>query len=954
MANLTHVQMQNLSATPGPAALRLFHGSPVAEKIRRFRELFRGRDDVYARRFENIRTKRSGYAPACGNEWVKGICKKPRIRCSDCPNPCWLGVTDEVIRWHLAGRDAMKRPFVMGLYPMLLDEKCFFVAADFDGEGWREDVAAFAKAGRERGVPMAIERSRSGDGGHAWIFFEEAVPAALARKLGAHLLTESMEERPEMGLKSYDRLFPNQDTLPRGGFGNLIALPLQKRARDGENSVFLDESLEPYADQWAFLGGLSKLRAWELADTVSRAERRHRVIGVRVAPEEDFALTPWQAPPSRRVKSSRIPGPLPESVAVEFSDQLYLPRDLLPPALRNRVVRLAAFQNPEFYRAQAMRLSTHDKPRIIACAEDYPAHIAIPRGCLNDLEALFSEHGIDLELRDHRQSGTPFEVAFQGMLRPEQLAAAKAMLAHETGVLAATTAFGKTVLAAWLVAQRGVNTLVLVHRKQLLEQWVERLSQFLGVPAKSIGRLGGGRRRLGGTLDVALIQSLVRKGTVDDCVAEYGHLVVDECHHLSAKSFELVARHARSRYVTGLSATVARKDGHHPIIFMQCGPVRHRVDARAQAASRPFAHRVVVRPTGFRNLSDQESDPRLAFQELCAGIMHDEERNRMIVEDVAASYREGRHPVVLTERTEHLGILSAMLKDAGFPVVALRGGMGKTAWRLAMEGMDGEGERPVLLATGRFLGEGFDEARLDTLFLAMPVSWRGTIAQYVGRLHRLHHGKSEARVFDYADLNVPMLGRMFEKRCAGYEAVGYSIFLPASAVPGWPADVPLPADPVWKRDYAGSIRRLIRDGVDSELAGLFVHAAHPQGPGVTGIARARSASEAFLFRRLESLSPTAGRFELNKELPISFDQRGTMEVDFFCADSRLVIELDGPQHLADEEAWRRDRRKDALLQQSGFFVLRILAADASRFLDRVLDAILEALASRRPTNEGRA
>ncbi|MEI8312256.1 MAG: DEAD/DEAH box helicase family protein, partial [Verrucomicrobiota bacterium] len=885
----------------------LSQSSPVAEKIARFRSLFRGRDDVYAKRFENARSGKSGYAPACGNEWVRGVCEKPRIRCSDCPNPCWLAVTDDVVHWHLAGRDAGDRPFVAGLYPMLRDETCFFLAVDFDGEGWRDDAAVFARMCRERGVPAAIERSRSGDGAHAWFFFEQAIPANLARKLGSHLLTETMESRPELGLASYDRLFPNQDTLPRGGFGNLIALPLQKAARDRGNSLFLDEQLEPYADQWRLLGEIQKIPPAQVAALVAEAERRNRVIGVRIAPDEEFALTPWQAPPSRKGKEPPIPDPLPNAIDAVIGDQIYLPKDVLPPALRNRIIRLAAFQNPEFYRAQAMRLPTFDKPRVIACAEDHPAHIALPRGCLDDLRQLFKAHGIRLDLQDERQAGTRLEVRFCGELRPDQQAAAEAMLAHDTGVLAATTAFGKTVLAAWLISRRAVNTLVLVHRQQLMEQWVERLSQFLGVPAKSIGRLGGGVRKLNGALDVALLQSLVRKGTVDDRVAGYGHLIVDECHHLSAQSFELVARRAKAKFVTGLSATVTRKDGHQPIIFMQCGPVRHRVDAKAQAEARPFEHCVMVRPTAFRARSEPDADARIEFQQLCGELVHDAPRNAMLCADVFACLREGRHPIVLTERTEHMDILSAALGHGGTSVIRLQGGMGKKSLRAALDGLAADRANLVLLATGKFIGEGFDDPQLDTLFLAMPVSWRGTIAQYVGRLHRLHEGKTEARVYDYADLNVPMLSRMFDRRCAGYEAVGYSILLPASAIPGWPPDVPLPVDPEWKREYAASVRRLIRDGVDNGLADLFVKAAITPSPGAEGVARARSASEAFLYRRLESLPQTRGKFQLNAMLPIPFDQQGSLEADFLCVDARLAVELDGPGHFADEEAWRRDR-----------------------------------------------
>ena len=523
------------------------------------------------------------------------------------------------------------------------------------------------------------------------------------------------------------------------------------------------------------------------------------------------------------------------------------------------------------------------------------------------------------------------------------------MLAHDTGVLCATTAFGKTVIAAWLIAQRGVNSLILVHRRQLLEQWVERLASFLELPAKAIGRIGGGQRKPTGSVDVAVIQSLARKGVVEDCVGNYGQLVVDECHHLSALSFEQVVRRAKARFVTGLSATVTRKDGHHPIVFMQCGPIRHRVDAKAMAAARPFQHTVFVRPTSFRPVVAANPDVRIQFQDLYSELVADEQRNQLICDEVVQAVRDGRSPLVLTERNEHLDDLAARLSPQIRHLIVLRGGTGLKQARATVARLAeiSENDERALLATGRYIGEGFDDARLDTLFLTLPVSWRGTIAQYVGRLHRLYDRKREVRVYDYADLNVSMLSRMFDRRCRGYEAVGYTILLPASAVPGWPAEVPLPVEPRWKNEYAASVRRLIRDGVDRPLAELFVHAAREVGPDAEGAERARSASEAFLYRRLETLGETAGRFRLNVPLPIPFDGRGNLEVDLLDAEARIAIELDGGQHLADADAYRRDRRKDVLLQEHGYFVLRFLAEDVGKQLDTVLDAVLRTLYHRR-------
>jgi superfamily II DNA or RNA helicase len=841
----------------------------------------------------------------------------------------------------------------MGIYPMLQDETCYLLAIDFDREDWQSDTGAFLETCYRFNIPAALERSRSGNGGHIWLFFEEAISASLARKLGSYLLTETMERRPELGLGSYDRLFPNQDTLPKGGFGNLIALPLQKQPRRLGNTVFLDEQFKPYSDQWGFLASLTKISRRRVEALTREAESTGRVIGVRIAITDENDETPWNLSPSRQ---SELPilDPLPESLELVLADQIYIARENLPAALRNRLLRLAAFQNPEFYRAQSMRLPTYDRPRIIQCAEDLPRHLALPRGCLNEVEQLLKMFKIKVVLRDERFCGVPLDVSFLGTLRPEQQAAAEALLRHDTGILAATTAFGKTVLAAWLIAQRRVNTLVLVHRQQLLEQWVERLSGFLEMSAKAIGRLGGGRKKLNGVLDVALIQSLIRKGVVDDRVGAYGHLVVDECHHVSARSFELVVRRAKARFVVGLSATITRKDGHHPIIFMECGPLRHRVDAKRQAASHPFTHQVLVRPTGFHSGTTPEEDARFEFHGLCEALRNDDIRNEMICADVLGVLREGRSPLLITERIEHLQHLAERL-SLEFPnIIILHGGLSPKVLRDARACLTGppNADGHLILATGRYIGEGFDDPRLDTLLLTLPVSWRGIIAQYVGRLHRLHEGKREVRVYDYADLNVPMLARMFDRRCCGYEALGYTLMMPASALPGWPVEVPLPIDPLWKKDYAGSVRRLVRDGVDRPLANLFVHVARSFPPDAKGVARARSASEAFAYRRLETLPETGGRFQLNAELSIPFDGWGKMEVDLFCAEARLVIELDGAQHLADPEAYRRDRRKDAVLQQNGYFVLRFLTEDLGKRLDHVLDTILAALVhcQQRPMN----
>lgn len=755
--------------------------SPPLEKITLFRSLFRGREDVYPRRFESRKTGKSGYHPACRNEWIKPLCNKPKMKCGQCTNREFLPVTDEVIKRHLLGadpEDRLRRDFTIGVYPLLTDETCWFLAVDFDKSGWIQDIAAFLETCQSYGVPTAHERSRSGNGGHVWIFFSTPVSVSLARQMGSFLLTETMERRPEIGLDSYDRFFPNQDTLPKGGFGNLIALPLQKKPREKGNSLFLDEDFKPYGDQWQFLSGIRRITQGEVEAIVQQGYKYNRIIGVKmVVSGDDEDEEPWAAPPSRRRQESAISGPLPEIVKIVIGHQLYIPKDGLTPALTNRLIRIAAFQNPEFYKAQAMRLPTFQIPRIIGCCEDFIKYLGLPRGCIEEVIELLDSLGIKSILTDERLTGNPINVRFLGILRDDQQTAARAMLDHDAGVLSAATAFGKTVVAAYIIAKRQVNTLVLVHRRQLLDQWVSRLGTFLGLDYGDIGQIGGGKRRQSGIVDVAVIQSLSKKGVVDDIVGEYGHIVVDECHHISAKSFEAVTRQCKAKYFTGLSATVTRKDGHHPIILMQCGPIRYRVDDRMQAVARSFKRRVILRKTEFKLPESCQDRAELTIHEIYSALSSDEGRNDMIIRDVLESVTSRRSPVILTERKEHLYILADRLAAHVRNVVVLKGGMGRKQRQAITDRLSkiSDDEERIIIATGRYLGEGFDDARLDTLFLALPISWRGILAQYAGRLHRSHEKKNDVVVYDYADFNIPMLAKMYERRRRGYKIIGYKI-----------------------------------------------------------------------------------------------------------------------------------------------------------------------------------
>lgn len=743
------------------------HETP-ADKVTLFRSLFRGRDDVYPRLWTNAKSGKRGYAPACSNEWVRGICEKPRVKCGECPNQAFLPVTDQVILDHLQGRH------VIGTYPLLQDETCWLLAIDFDKGAWAEDVTVFVETCQRVGFPVAVERSRSGQGAHAWFFFAAPVSASLARKFGSYLLTETMVRRHQLSMSSYDRLFPSQDTRPRGGFGNLIALPLQHEPRQQGNTVFLDDQLVPHRDQWALLASLSRIQPAAMEQIAREATRAGQIVGVRWSEGDDAddEAAPWTRMPSRRPKALLLPGPIPKTIRAVLAQRLFVEKAGLASPHLNQIKRLAAFQNPEFYKKQRLRLSTALTPRIISCAEDLPEHVALPRGCRDDLENLLAEHASELVVEDQRRDGEPLALRFEGRLTEFQERAARVLLAHDIGVFVAPPGVGKTVVGTYLAAARGRSTLVLVHRQPLLDQWIAQLSMFLELEPRAIGQIGAGKRTPNGQLDVAMIQSLVRSGEVDDLVAGYGHVIVDECHHVPAASFERVLSEVKARFILGLTATPRRRDGLHPILEMQLGPVRFSVSPKSQAARRPFEHHLIVRETRF---GGPPIDPHAGIQSLYAALAADEERNRLILDDVIRVLAEGRSPILLTERKDHLEQLASRLRPFARHLVVLRGGMTPGERRKVAAHLAGipDNEPRLLLATGRYIGEGFDDARLDTLFLVLPVSWKGTLVQYAGRLHRPHPGKAEVRIFDYVDRNVPMLLRMFEKRLRGYRAIGY-------------------------------------------------------------------------------------------------------------------------------------------------------------------------------------
>ena len=760
----------------------------LQEKVALFQSLFQGREDVFARRWYSSTTQKSGYQPVCNREWVREFCDKRKYKCADCPNRQFAPLTYNDIFNHLAGKDTLGRD-VIGLYPIRKDNTCCFLCTDFDDKscehGYKNDVLAFVNVCKTWNVPCYIERSRSGNGAHVWIFFEMPITAFKARKLGNAILTEAMNSDAHLSFKSYDRFFPNQDTLPEGGLGNLVALPLQGMARRKGNSVFVDENFNAYADQWKMLSQINKLSELKL-DSLLR-QRSVPTLGELSKTSES---KPWETPQIDDAQTYDYP----KQIVLTRANMLYVPLACLSAKCVNIFKRIAAFRNPEFYEKQGMRLSTYNIPRIISCSEMTDDYLALPRGCEDAVCSILTQHGVKVVISDKTNHGHNINVTFRGSLREEQQNAMEAFVGHNIGTLSATTAFGKTVFAIGMLARRKVNTLILVHNKALLEQWKERLETFLKIdeiveePAAKRGRkknssvigcLYAGKNTLHGIIDIALIQSCLNDGEAKPFVKDYGMVIVDECHHVSSVSFEQVLRQVTATYVCGLTATPIRKDGHQPIIFMQCGKIRFTSDAKCQMENQGFKRLLVPRFTSFRTITQDSNSYVRITQELS----EDKVRNEFIIEDVKAAIQNGRTPLVLTTRTIHVKVLVQMLIPFADHVIQLVGANSAKEKRLALQELQSipTSESLVIVATGKYVGEGFDYPRLDTLFLTMPIAWKGNVEQYAGRLHREYEGKTVVCIYDYVDIHIPLCDSMYRKRLKGYSRAGYGKNVASSA-----------------------------------------------------------------------------------------------------------------------------------------------------------------------------
>ena len=735
------------------------------ERISLFCKLFANRNDVFPKRWENKAKGLQGYSPVCGNEWVRDICKKPQVKCSKCSHRVFTPFDEQTARAHLEGQ------FTAGTYAIGPNDNCIFLAADFDGKTWSEDALSYQVAGIAMGIDIGLERSRSGNGAHAWVFFSDPISAKIARQLGTIILSNARAKRHNISLDSYDRFFPSQDTLPNGGFGNLIALPLQRLPRKDGNSVFIDASLIPFPDQWAFLASIRRLSYAEIATILDRHCPQKDIPAL--SDTEEIEIINAEAPLDSSFIS--LEGCHTDEIKIILDSQVEIDISALPARLINALKRVATFANPKFFELQRLRFSTWKTPRYIFCGELDGSRLLLPRGTLDECVALCEKAGARIRIEDRRVRHTPVSLKFQGELTVEQKKALNKLIQNEYGVLVAPPGAGKTVTACAVMAKLKVPVLVLVHRKQLQEQWKQMITTFLGISNKQIGNPGVKRS---GLIDISTLQTLARSKNIPDIDHHYGLIIVDECHHGSAVSFEGVLKLFSTRVMLGLTATPFRKDGDQAIFHMQCGPIRHQM--KGPEDSTLTNKRVVVRESHFR--MPPESPPQSPIHEVWNQLILDQNRLELISNDIIAAIQSGQFPLVLSERKDHLERLYSFVQqksaDTAFKGFLLFGDMGKKERKRIMVGLAQcleQKEKPCLFSTGSLIGEGFDLPELDTLILAMPISFKGRIIQYVGRINRVSQGKSTATVYDYVDINLGLTISMFRKRLPAYRKLGYTV-----------------------------------------------------------------------------------------------------------------------------------------------------------------------------------
>jgi len=774
------------------------------ENVNFFYSMFKGRKDVYSLRSgrANAKTGKHGYYTQCANIWDYSLCAKAnknnKIKCSECPNQNYKPLTGKVLLAHLTG-EKTDCSDVVGLYPVWPDGTCNYLVFDFDNHDnesdslkWQEEANALRKICEENNVPCLVERSRSGKGAHVWIFFAEPLDAKRARQFGAALLDRGAESVNLVTFETYDRMIPAQDKLPSGGLGNLVALPLQGRAVKQGNSVFVDPNWQPYRDQWEVLhktGKLSidfvnkKISEWELTEKdTDDTDMLSRQISIDESPWED----------KKRFEAEDVSG----QIKIVIADKVYVEKTRMKPRLQNKIRRLAAYNNPVYFKKQAIGLPTFGIPRIMYSGEDTDQYISIPRGCLEKLCDKLKAASIGFIIEDKRNNGKKIDVSFTGNLYPEQKEASLHMLEQDIGVLSAATGFGKTVVGSYLISERKVNTLILVHTNEIMQNWITDLERFLTIKEELpqyttktgriktrkslVGKLTGTHNSMTGIIDVAMVSSLGKGDNIKSFVKDYGMVIMDECHHVAADTIESVLSEANSRFVYGLTATVKREDGKDKTVLMQFGPVRYHFTAKDKAKIQGIEH--ILEPR-FTPITSTKS--KLTANEAYDIVVNSDIRNNIIASDIEQCVTDGHTPLVLSKRKSQIETLFDKVKDKADHVLVLTGGKTQTERNTLREKLNAipANESLIILATGQYIGEGFNCSRLDTLFLAMPISWDGNVEQYTGRLNRSYEGKEKVTVIDYVDHHIDMFANMYNKRLRTYKRIGYEIASDASVKP---------------------------------------------------------------------------------------------------------------------------------------------------------------------------
>lgn len=773
--------------------------STPQEKINLYKSLFVGRQDVFALRWYNTKSGRSGYSPVCANKWVVGKCDLKKYSCATCPYKSPVKLDDSYIFNHLAGRDEFCRD-VIGVYPLMDGNVCRFLAMDFDahapkeqtsivsthandaktayahkneGNFWKDDILAVHKTCTDFGVSSYIEISRSGNGGHLWIFFSENVSASIARNLGSGIIKASMQNRHSISFATFDRMFPNQDEVPKGGYGNLIALPLQGRAVKQGYSVFVDENFMPYDDQWEFLTRIQKVDERTVRKIITEIENQiPNFVEKDGSENEKISKSISKAD----VKDLLAKEDFPQKIKIKLTNYVEIEKSGISEKTLGVFRRTAVFLNPEYFKNLRMHLPLYNIPRFIDCSKENEKSLLLPRGNLNQVLEKIENANAEYEITDNRETGTKINATFSEKLYDEQREALNAMFKSETGILSAGTGFGKTVVAMALIAERKTNTLILVQSHALLEQWKKSVKKFLNIDT---GTIAAGKDKSTGIIDVAIVNSLTEKKSdeVKPRTQKYGMLIVDECHHVSAFTTENLVASFKVKYVYGLTATPIRRDGHQKIIFYQCGQILYSTTAKQMNQSQNFAHYLVPRFSSFHYVQINSDSENPKINEYYEKLVSNEARNNLIIEDVKNAVLESRTPLILSDRIEHLKTLKERLVDCAKNVILITGRGTQKQKKEQLEKLNSvqTDESLIILSTGKYAGEGFDFPRIDTLMLVMPFSWKGTLAQYCGRLHRNFKGKDDVRIYDYVDFRISIFDRMYQNRLKGYKQLGYTI-----------------------------------------------------------------------------------------------------------------------------------------------------------------------------------